>query len=105
MGAGTRYALFSLDKRGRPVMRKVSAHGLGHLRPPYGEEQASKKTPKPIVSLHDLGGVVRWQHDLWYRIVQAARGTNPEQVRLDDLPGFQKPAMSRYAATTPRLLR
>lgn len=87
-------------------MRKVSAHGLGHLRPPYGEGQApTKKIPKPIVPLRDLGGVERWQHDLWHRVAQAARGVNPEQVRLADLPGFEKPAVSRYAATTPRLLR
>jgi hypothetical protein len=100
-----RYALFNIDKRRRPVMRKVSAHGLGHLRPPHSEEQASKKIPNPIVSLQDLSGVERWQHDLWYRIVQSARGDAPEQVKLDDLPSFHQPAVSRYAATTPRLLR
>lgn len=47
----------------------------------------------------------RWQHDLWYRVAEAALGDTPEQVRLDDLPGFDKPAVSRYAATTPSLLR
>lgn len=100
-----RYALFNLDKRGRPVMRKVSAHGLGHLLSPYDEDEAPKKIPKPTVSLSDLGGVERWQHDLWYRIIQAALRDTPEQVRLDGLPGLQKPAVSRYAATTPNLLR
>ena len=30
---------------------------------------------------------------------------HPNQVYLDDLPGFAKPAASAYAATTPRLLR
>lgn len=100
-----RYALFNLDKRGRPVMRKVSAHGLGHLLPPYGKDKAPKKIPKPTVSLSDLGGVERWQHDLWYRIVQAALGDTTEQVKLDYLPGLQRPAVSRYAATTPNLLR
>jgi hypothetical protein len=29
-----RYALFNLDAKGRPVLRKASAHGLGHLRSP-----------------------------------------------------------------------
>jgi hypothetical protein len=29
-----RYALFNLDAKGRPILRKASAHGLGHLRPP-----------------------------------------------------------------------
>ena len=99
-----RYALFNIDERGRPVLRKVSAHGLGHLLAPYGEKEAPKKIPKSSVPLSDLE-VERWQYDLWYRIVEAALGDTPEQVRLDDLPGFQKPAVSRYAATTPNLLR
>jgi hypothetical protein len=30
-----RYALFNIDGRGRPVLRKASGHGLGHLRAPY----------------------------------------------------------------------
>jgi hypothetical protein len=29
-----RYALFNLDSGNRPILRKASAHGLGHLRPP-----------------------------------------------------------------------
>ncbi len=29
-----RYALFNLDAKGRPILRKTSAHGLGHLRAP-----------------------------------------------------------------------
>jgi hypothetical protein len=29
-----RYALFNLDAKGRPILRKASAHGLGHLRSP-----------------------------------------------------------------------
>jgi transcriptional regulator with XRE-family HTH domain len=99
-----RYALFNLDGKGRPVLRKASAHGLGHLLPPYREEQAPRKVPKPVVPLPELG-VERWQYDLWYRIVQAGLGDTPEQVCLDSLPGFQNPAVSRYAATTPDLLR
>src|SRR5215216_4973922 len=99
-----RYALFNLDKRGRPLLRKISAHGLGHLLPPYQEDKAPSRIPNPIVTLAELEAE-RWQHDLWYRIVEAALGDTPEQVRLDDLPGFDKPAVSRYAATTPKLLR
>jgi hypothetical protein len=49
--------------------------------------------------------VRRWEYDLWYRIVEAALSGHPDQVGLDDLPGFDKRAMSRYAATTPALLR
>ena len=26
-----RYVLFNLDAKGRPILRKASAHGLGHL--------------------------------------------------------------------------
>ena len=99
-----RYALFNVDKRGHSALRKVSAHGLGHLLPPYEDKEAPRNIPKPVVLLSELEAE-RWQHDLWYRIVEAALGDTPEQVRLDDLPGFQKPAVSRYAATTPNLLR
>src|SRR5215216_319072 len=99
-----RYALFNLDRKGRPLLRKISAHGLGHLLSPYREDQAPSTIPEPVVSLAELEAE-RWQHDLWYRIVEAALGETPEQVRLHDLPGFQKPAVSRYAATTPNLLR
>ena len=35
-----RYVLFSLDRAGRPVIRKASAHGLGHLLAPYPESEA-----------------------------------------------------------------
>jgi hypothetical protein len=42
-----RYALFNIDTDGRPVIRKASAHGLGHLRAPYGESDAPKSIPVP----------------------------------------------------------
>lgn len=99
-----RYALFNRDPNGRPVLRKASAHGLGHLLPPYGDAGALSSIPAPIASGRDLG-VGRWQHDVWYRIVSAALAGRSAQVRLDDLPGFGAPAVSRYAATTPHLLR
>ncbi|MDQ3654742.1 MAG: hypothetical protein M3457_06645, partial [Chloroflexota bacterium] len=99
-----RYVLFNLDKRGHPVLRKASAHGLGHLRPPYGQDEAPASIPPPSVPLHELG-VERWQYDLWYRIAEAATTGHSAQLRLDDLPGFDAPAVSRYAATTPTLLR
>ncbi|MGI8483116.1 MAG: hypothetical protein ACR2OU_02490, partial [Thermomicrobiales bacterium] len=98
-----RYVLFNLDSQGKPVIRKASAHGLGHLRPPYDEDAAPVSIPSPSVPLRELG-VERWQYDLWYRIVEAAVSGKSVQVRLDDLPGFEKPAVSRYAATTPTLL-
>jgi hypothetical protein len=102
--APKRNCLFNLDDQGRPILRKASGHALGYLRAPYGEAHAPRGIPKPVVPLGELG-VPRWEYDLWYRIVEAAIDGHPNQVRLDDLPGFDKPAMSRYAATTPALLR
>jgi hypothetical protein len=98
-----RYVLFNLDVAGRPVIRKASAHGLGHLRPPYDPEHAPASIPAPAMKLDEIG-VARWQYDLWYRIVEAALAGHPAQVDLN-LPGFGAPAVSRYAATTPKLLR
>ena len=40
-----RYALFNLDKSGRPILRKASAHGLGHLMEPYSKNEALCGTP------------------------------------------------------------
>lgn len=99
-----RYALFNIDAQGRPVLRKASAHGLGHLTAPYEAKDAPVSILEPQVSLHEIG-VERWQYDLWYRIVQAALEGHPQQVDFDGLPGFEKRAVSRYAATTPRLAR
>ena len=99
-----RYALFNIDRSGRPILRKASAHGLGHLRPPYEEKDAPRNIPKPTVPLSQIG-VERWQYDLWYRILVAALTNHPEQVRMFDLYGFDQPAVSRYSATTPALLR
>ena len=59
--------LFNLDEQGRPQLRKASAHGLGHLRPPYSEAEPPGSIRPPIVSLHEIG-VERWQHDLRQRI-------------------------------------
>jgi hypothetical protein len=98
-----RYALFNLDRE-RSVLRRVSAHGLGHLYRPYKEDEAPDSVADPRVSLKDLE-CERWHHDLWYRIVEAALGATPEQVPVDNLPGFDAPAVSRYGATTPTLLR
>jgi hypothetical protein len=97
-----RYALFNLEER-RPVLRKVSAHGLGHLLPPYEHRHPSLDIPEPVVSLHDLE-VKQWQYDLWYRIVELTLGPTPMATPVNDLPGFAAPAVSRYAATMPSLL-
>ena len=34
-----RYVLFNIGPDGRPIIRKASAHGLGHLNPPYDEHR------------------------------------------------------------------
>lgn len=100
-----RYALFNLDAIGRPILRKASAHGLGHLIAPYREaDVAGRDIPSPQVDLTEIG-VDRWEHDLWYRIVCAALDGHPEHVETRNLPNFDQPAVSRYAATTPELLR
>ncbi len=95
-----RYVLFNQGTQS--VIRKASAHGLGHLRAPYKEKDSPTDIPAPAVKLSKIG-VARWQYDLWYRILQAASSAHPERVNLY-LPGFDEPAVSRYAATTPRLL-
>lgn len=99
-----RYVLFNIDDVGRPVLRKASAHGLGHLSAPYETKDAPVSILEPQMPLHEIG-VERWQYDLWYRITEAALAGHSQQVDLDGLPGFEKKAVSRYAATTPRLLR
>lgn len=98
-----RYALYNIGADGGPVLRKASAHGLGHLLEPYPEEKAPDIIPAPKVALRELG-VQRWQHDLWYLIVDAALTGHPAQVDIGKLFGIDEVAISRYAATCPRLL-
>lgn len=98
-----RYALFNLDAKGRPVIRKASAHGLGHLMAPYGEDAPAPGVPAPVEALPSIG-VSRWQYDLWFHIISAALDGHPHQVRLDYHPALKKPAASRYGATSPELL-
>ena len=99
-----RYALFNINATGAPVLRKASAHGLGHLIPPYGDDDAPPHLPTPHKSV--LGnGIERWHCDLWHQIVSAALAGRPDQVRLDYHPALSKTALSRYSATTPGLLR
>lgn len=99
-----RYALFNLTAIGSPVMRKISAHGLGHLREPYGDASAPARFPVPHSSvLRD--GTARWHCDLWHQIVQATVAGHPDRVALDYHPALGQPTVSRYAATSPNLLR
>jgi hypothetical protein len=99
-----RYALFNLASDGQPMMRKVSAHGLGHLMPPYKADNPPADIPPPPERvLRD--GVERWHCDLWFAIVSAGLGDKPDMPRLDFHPALNTPAVSRYGATAPELLR
>lgn len=92
-----RYVLFNLNTGGTPILRKVSGHGLGHLLAPYEEHEAPASIPEPQASLRDLEAP-RWQHDLWYRIVEADLAER--DVDLSDMPGLNRPAMASCAVTT-----
>lgn len=98
-----RYALFNIGDDGQPILRKASAHGLGHLRPPYQETDAPARIPAPAVKLSAIG-VDRWQYDLWFKIVSAALKGAPNEVPLDYHAAFNEPAVSRYGATNPEML-
>jgi DNA polymerase family B len=98
-----RYALFNLDVSGMPILRKATAHGLGHLMAPYEDSEAPDSLPKPKEALRKIG-VKRWQHDLWVKIILSSFGNEPERVDYSDLLGFENPAVSRYAATSTELV-
>jgi hypothetical protein len=92
-----RYALFNIAPNRTPILRKASARGLGHLLPPYDEQDSPSNIPAPAASLRDLE-VQRWQYDLWYRITESI--LIGRAIDLDDLPGLELPAMTRCAVTT-----
>jgi DNA-binding phage protein len=98
-----RYVLFNLDEDGRPVIRKALAHGLGHLMDPYGEKDGPKTIPLPPDGLTGLE-VKRWQHDLWHQIVTAFLDGHPDRIDLPKSRAWDRPARSRYGATTSTLL-
>jgi len=85
-----RYALYNLDENSQPILRKVSAHGLGHLLAPYHRENAK--------TLEDSQP---WQQDLWLEIIKAA--LKNKQPDFMSLKNFDMSAVSRYGATTPVL--
>jgi hypothetical protein len=87
-----RYALFNLDRAGEPIIRKASAHGLGHLLPPYNEERKERE--------HQIG-VRLWQEDVWKAIITSLRSQNPMEVRLDWREELNRPSVSQYSAATP----
>ena len=98
-----RYVLFNLNSCGSPVIRKAVAHGLGHWRAPYSEHGAPASITKPALELNDIGAE-RWQYDLWHQIIMAELEGHPDQVDLSALSGLDRPAVSRYSASTSALL-
>jgi hypothetical protein len=98
-----RYALFNLNKGNRPVLRKASAHGLGHLLDPYLEAEASPEIPSPRVPLKEIG-IRRWQYDFWYKIIEAALLCHADTVPLNWHAKLLTPAAIRYTASSPQLL-
>lgn len=98
-----RYTLFNLDENGNPILRKASAHGLGHLIDPYNDDEAPVNIRPPQLPLTQIG-VKRWQHDFWIKIIQAALNGKSDQVILDWHPGLMSPAASRYTASSPQML-
>ncbi|HEU0045464.1 hypothetical protein [Sphingomonas sp.] len=99
-----RYALFNDGEDGQPVVRKASAHGLGHLLPPYRDPDLKRRAER----LEQIG-VDLWQEDLWKRIIVAAEHPQASEgglvIVLDSDDLLSGPVASRYAATTPALLR
>jgi hypothetical protein len=91
-----RYALFNTGPDDRPIIRKASAHGLGHLYPPYSDE--------------DLDGperdsdVLLWQEEFWQDIVAAALRGQPGPIPFAAREKLNIPAASRYSATTRTFL-
>jgi hypothetical protein len=98
-----RYVLFNVAPSGEVVIRKASAHGLGHYLAPYEDDDAPQSVPTPSVALDKIG-VDRWHYDLWHNTIRAALDGHPDQVDLSYHSGLSKPAVSRYGAATPKLL-
>ena len=89
--------LFDRDEESRPIIRKASRHGLGHLLPPYKDDRGTDRT--------ESIGVELWQEDLWRAIIAAFDAGRPDQVDYASLRNFDQPAASRYAATNQTLLK
>lgn len=104
--AAKRYALFNLAGDGKPFIRKASAHGLGYLIAPYGDEDGAPDFPAPLPGLKaGKDRLLRWQHDLWYAILVHELSGATGRVRFDYHPALTRPCLSRYGASSPAMLR
>src|SRR5262249_15909753 len=100
-----RYALFNRGPDGELIIRKASAHGLGHMLPPYKEEAASKDDAEEGDDNKERpSGVEIWQEDLWRAVIKAAESEPPLHLAFDWHENLSKPAASRYSATKPDIL-
>lgn len=101
-----RYVLFNLNDQGCPIIRKASAHGLGHFRPPYERREQRNDLASPSFPLDELReetGVNLWQHDVWYEIIRNNQAGGWRQNPAVH-PLFNQPGVRKYAATTPELI-
>lgn len=112
--ASKRYVLFNIDPEGVPVIRKASAHGLGHHAAPYQDDDGARAFPAPLENLKaGKDWLARWQYDAWFAIssheLSPAVRDNPgrvtSRVRFDYHPALNEPALSKYGATNPAMLR
>lgn len=105
-----RYVVFNDSEDGQhPVIRKASAHGLGWMMDPYPDDSTnpalpplpSSTSPKKIRG--DLG-VKRWQHDLWYLILDSVVYGHGDYIkRLTAHPGLKQPAIARHTVRTAQI--
>ena len=91
-----RYALFNVNGRNELIIRKASAHGLGHYAAPYGDEEESRGERD--------SGVRLWEEDVWKRIILSALGDKAGEVDYAFRREMLRPARSRYGATRPLVL-
>jgi hypothetical protein len=104
--ASKRYALFNVDQQGRPIIRKASAHGLGHMLAPYHDDDDRSGFPPPLPGL--MAGkdrLARWQHDAWHAILAHELSSNSQRIRFDYHPALKQPCLSKFSATSPAMLR
>ena len=73
------------------------------MRAPYGADDPAPGTPFHV-PLSDIE-LPRWQHDLWFKLVENALAGRLNATRYDYHPKLRRPALSRYAATNPALWR
>ena len=97
-----RYAMFNLTRDNRPVLRKASAHGLGHLLDPYPECRHTGHLIARRSTQRD------WRQTMAIRLlVQDHSSSAPGATgqRASQLASrLQRPAAIRYTASSPHLL-